>query len=654
MVEDATYNRVLPLEEHPEKQMAFLKKIEDIDCAYVYAKDNKARITFANRKMLEVHGMSLQDIVGKTAFEIIPDRKNAETIYNDDMAVLRGEIERIDKEEMFVDASGGTHWVHTIKLPMKDEKGNIEGLCGISIDITEKKQAEETLRDTVQRFEGLLNNMSSGVAVYEAIDNGEDFIFKDFNKAAERIEKIKREDVIGKSVLEVFPSVKEFGLFEVFQRVWKTGQAEHFPVAIYKDERIVGWRENYVYKLPSSGEIVAVYDDVTDRKQVEDALRESEEKFRAITTTARDAILMMNDSGNIAFWNMAAERIFGYSSDEVIGKDLHKFIAPQRYYERYREGFSKFRKTGEGNVVDKTIELMGKKRDGTEFPIELSVSAVKIKGKWNAVAIIRDITERKQVEEEKRRLQEQLAHADRLATIGTLAGGVAHEINNPLMVISANSPFLREGVDVEERNEILKEIEDATHRIKEIVTDLLEFSRGDVEEFGEIDLNKVIDSSLNLLTHDIAKSGISVEKNVSPDLPPIFAHTGKLEEAILNLLTNAVYALDKRYPEPSDDKKLFIKAYPEEDRVILEIEDTGIGMSEEVQEHAFEPFFSTKHATEGTGLGLSVTYGIIKACGGDIEVESREGVGTKFTIYIPTYIPTERERRASEKRWDGI
>lgn len=141
----------------------------------------------------------------------------------------------------------------------------------------ERKRIETSLIQSEARYRNLFENMSSGVAVYEAVNGGEDFVFRDFNKGGEKIENVKRENIIGKKVSEVFPGVKTFGLFEVFRRVWRTGKPEHYPVTLYQDDRLQGWRDNYVYKLPS-GEIVAVYEDVTDRKEAEEKLKASLEE----------------------------------------------------------------------------------------------------------------------------------------------------------------------------------------------------------------------------------------------------------------------------------------------------------------------------------------------------------------------------------------
>ena len=153
-----------------------------------------------------------------------------------------------------------------------DRDGHPLRMSGICIDITDRKRVEEALRQSESRFRELFNNISSGVAVFAAVDEGADFVFRDFNRAAERIENIKKEDVIGRRVSDVFPGVREFGLLDVFSRVWRTRQPEHHPISQYKDARIVGWRENFVSPLPS-GEIVSVYDDITARKQSEEALQ---------------------------------------------------------------------------------------------------------------------------------------------------------------------------------------------------------------------------------------------------------------------------------------------------------------------------------------------------------------------------------------------
>ncbi|MGD0856542.1 MAG: PAS domain S-box protein, partial [Dehalococcoidia bacterium] len=176
---------------------------------------------------------------------------------------------------------GTNSWVSINIRAVRDPAGKINYLEGTLVDITERKQAEQSLREGEARYRELFDNMSSSVAVYEAIDTGEDFIIRDFNLAAEKLEKVEKKDIIGRSVRDVFPGVADLGLLDVFKRVWRTGISEHHPISQYKDSRITGWRENYVYKLPS-GEIVAIYDDVTQRKLNEAALIKSEEKYRML------------------------------------------------------------------------------------------------------------------------------------------------------------------------------------------------------------------------------------------------------------------------------------------------------------------------------------------------------------------------------------
>ena len=257
----------------------------------------------------------------------------------------------------------------------------------------EREKQTATIKESEIRFKELFDRMKCGVAVYKAIDNGEDFIFKDLNKAAEDIEQIKKDDVIGERLTKIFPDVSEFGLLEVLQKVWRTGKAQNYPAAFYKDDRIQGWRENHVYKLPR-GEIVAVYDDVTEHMVMEKELRTSEEMFRNMSESVLDGLIMIDNEGSISFWNKAAQKIFGYSYQEVVGKDVHYLLAPQRFHEDYQKGFASFKKKGTGNAVGKIVQLEALKKDGTEFPAEILLSPVELGGKQVAHAVIRDITER--------------------------------------------------------------------------------------------------------------------------------------------------------------------------------------------------------------------------------------------------------------------
>ena len=192
----------------------------------------------------------------------------------------------------------------------------------------ERKRAQEFLEANQKRYHILFESICSGVAVYEAVDDGSDFIFKDFNSAAERIERTPREKIIGRKVTEVFPGIREMTLLETFQRVWKTGKPENHPAAIYKDKHLVGWRENYVYKLPS-GEIVAVYEDISERKKAELAIAESESKYKWLYINAPIPYHILSADGIIMDINRRWCEVLGYTRKEALGRDIFDFIVEE-------------------------------------------------------------------------------------------------------------------------------------------------------------------------------------------------------------------------------------------------------------------------------------------------------------------------------------
>ncbi len=260
-----------------------------------------------------------------------------------------------------------------------------------------KQHAEEELKEYQARFQALFDHVCSGVAIYEARNGGEDFVFADFNPAAEQIERIKKEDLIGKSVTEVFPGVKQFGLLDVFRRVYKTGVPEHHPVSVYKDERIAGWRENYVCRLPS-GLVVAVYDDISARKRTELVARMTDQCFRAIADYTYDWEVWVGPTGRVLWTNPAAQRITGYSVKEIMA--MPEYPGPLVYEKdrsRMARAFQSAYKGGTGNEV----QFRAVRKDGRIIWVEMSWQPIYDD---NGESLghresIRDVTARKQAEQ---------------------------------------------------------------------------------------------------------------------------------------------------------------------------------------------------------------------------------------------------------------
>jgi PAS domain S-box-containing protein len=275
----------------------------------------------------------------------------------------------------------------------------------IARDITDRKRATAAALASELRFRSMFENSMSGIAIFSEVEDGEDFIILDFNPASEAIEKVNRDEVIGKRLLEMFPAAIEMGIFEVFQRVWRTGISEKFPVTFYKDGVIDGWRENQIYRLPS-GEVVVVYNDLTAEKKVEAALRESEEKYRLLATNMLDMIWTVDLEFNITYVNDAVFDLTGYTPEEVIGQNTLTFMSPV-ITERIKNDVQQLIDDHYAKKVSNhKIEAQYICRDGSVVDVEIRAKLL-FDDNQNLVGFqVRscDISERKLVEVEKERL----------------------------------------------------------------------------------------------------------------------------------------------------------------------------------------------------------------------------------------------------------
>jgi len=290
---------------------------------------------------------------------------------------------------------GATIWGSISFSFIRGSDGQPVEIMGVLHDITERKKVEEALKVSEAKFKGLFEHMTSGGAVYEAVDNGEDFVFKDFNPAAEKIEKLSKEDVLGKRVTEAFPGVKGFGVFGVFQRVWRTGKPEYFPEAIYRDERDPGtWRESWVYKLPG-GEIVAVYNDITERRKPQQELEQSEKKYRQLVETINEGIWAIDKDSNTTFVNPRMAEMLGYTIEEMIGKHLFAFMD-----ERGVE-IAKYNLERRQQGIKEQHDFEFLRKDGMLIYAILETSPIiDDKGDYaGAIAGVQDITDRRKTEQ---------------------------------------------------------------------------------------------------------------------------------------------------------------------------------------------------------------------------------------------------------------
>ena len=354
--------------------------------------DVDSNVIRCNKALAVKLNVKPKDIIGRKCYEIYHGRNEPLP----GCSILRCK-ETLKPAQEEAECMGGIFFMSC--FPRFDEAGRCNGIVQIARDITERKKIENALQESEELFRRTFEH--AGVGIVHVAPNGQ-FLrinkhFCDiFGHSEDKMLKLTFQDITHSDELEIDTNLAN-------QLLDGKIKAYTMEKRYLKKDGTVIWVNltiSIVHK-PDGGPkyFICVADDITERKQMEQILQESEQRFRAISDTANEGIIMVDNVGNISFWNKAAEREFGYSSEEAVGESLHKLVVPSHLQERLLEGFKRFRNTGQGPFVGRTVELTAIKKDGTEFPIEHSISAVKLKGIWHAVGIIRDITERKEAEE---------------------------------------------------------------------------------------------------------------------------------------------------------------------------------------------------------------------------------------------------------------
>jgi PAS domain S-box-containing protein len=525
-----------------------------------------------------------------------------------------------------------TIWLNVTAAPIPLKN---HGVVVTYNNITESKQTEDALQESEQSLLSIYNTVGD-VIFRLAVEPNDKYRFVSVNNEFSRVTGMETDQITGKFVNEIIP---EPSLSIVVSNYKKAIQ----------EKRIVRWEETTDYptgRLSGEVSIAPIFDekgeckylvgsvhDITERKLSEKALVLSEERYRTIIEQAADAVFMHDESGKIVDANEKACQSLGYSREKLLSLSISD-IDPEAITARKNEIWDKII-----NNEHLTIESKQLRRDGSSFPVEVTLGKVGLKTGSAILAIARDITERK-------RLEASLLQSQKMESIGNLAGGIAHEFNNMLAIIMGNNELIIDELPQGSlARESTEEIRIAGLRARDVVKQLLTFSRQDDAVKKVMDFKIVVQESMKLIRTSTPVN-IKIEQSLSADTYPVMCNDTQINQLLINLCNNAVDALPEKggmitigLLNETIDKgqtKYQTNLKPGQYAKLM-VSGNGIGMDTKILDRVFEPYFTTKKIGEGTGIGMAVVHGIVEKHGGAIAVDSKPGRGTTFTIFLPAH-----------------
>ena len=547
------------------------------------------------------------------------------------LAVLEGRS-RAHEAEYPCHGPAGERWFHMTAVPLSGASG---GIVVAHENITQRKTAELALALSEARLRSMLRTAMDAVWLV-----GTDGSILEVNEAACQMLGHSREELIGKSVPEVeaeerpedtakrIRRVMERG-FDIFQSTHRRKDGSTFPVEVSTTF------------LRDTGQLVAYVRDITGRVAAEAALRESEGRFRALVEQAGDGFELVDAQGRLVDVNQATCQALGYTREELLAMNLwgiDPLVSPEAFVDA-------FRLLPEGPL---TLESQHQRKDGSIFPVEIRLSSITLQGEPYAFVIARDISERKRLEAERRDLETQFQRAQKMDSLGSLAGGVAHDMNNVLAAIMAlSSIHENQAPPGSPLRRSMETVSKACQRGRSLVQGLLGFARQGLAEEKALNLNDLIREQKDLLEHSTFHQVI-LDLDLATDLSLVKGDATALSHALMNLCVNAVEAM------PGGGTLSLRTRNRAPGSVILEVQDTGMGMPPEVLAKATDPFFTTKPQGKGTGLGLAIVYGTAKSHRGHFELHSEAGKGTRATLQLPAVAPEAPLAPEAEARVPGL
>ena len=496
--------------------------------------------------------------------------------------------------------------------------GSIVGATAIARDLTARKRADGALRTSELRWRSIIDSAVDGIVVIDAKGR-----IEAFNRGAERLFGYRALEVIGRNVKMLMPSPYHEEHDGYLARYLDTGVAKIIGLG----REVTGRRRDgttfplhlSVGEMSTGGEpkFTGMLHDLTERVQLEERLRTSEARWRSIVESAVDAIVVIDALGRIEAFNPAAERLFGYGEPEVVGRNV-SMLMPSPYHEEHDAYLARYLETGVQKIIGIGREVTGLRRDGTTFPLHLSVGEMTVGGERKFTGIIHDLSARV-------RIEEQLREHTALARLGEMAAVIAHEVKNPLAGVRGAIQVIGTRLPKESKDAaIVKEIVTRIDALNGLMQDLLLFARPPQPKPAPVDLAALVAMTADLLSGDPARKEIEV--TVGGSAPLIEADADLLKIVFENLLVNGAQAMHGR-------GTIRVSLSSMDDTCQIAFSDSGPGIPAEVREKIFTPFFTTK--VRGSGLGLPTAKRLIEAHRGQISIACPPGGGTTVTIHLP-------------------
>ena len=606
-----------------------------------------------NQKMCAITGYSTDELLRLR----VPDLTHPEDRPRDGelfQSVVQGEAPDYRLEKRYVRKDGSLAWVNVNMTVLRNTAGQPLRTLATIEDISERKRAEQTLRTSEERFRLVFRHSAAGMVLVSP-----DFYFLEVNDAFCKMLGCTESELLGKTFQDVtLPEDRPVG-GELVRRVLSGEMATfHFEKRyLHKDGTVVWGLASSMLIRDSQNQplhFVTQIQDITERKRAEEALRESEGKYRVLIENAGEAIVVVQE-GRFVFGNSKAAQFVGCPLDAALAQPFLSFVHPDDralVRERYEQRLH-------GVAVPSRYEFRLTSTSGQTFWVELNAVLIDWKGAPATLNFLSDLTERKRAEAEKAQLEAQFQQAQKMESIGQLAGGVAHDFNNVLAATMMRLSLLQRNQSLDhETQESLKELMAEAKRAADLTRQLLLFSRRSGMELTVLDLNELVATLLKMLGRLIGEH-ITVQFNRCEGLPAVEADPGMIEQVLMNLSLNARDAMPEGGRidiniEPiqidADRVKGNIQGKPGP-FVCLTVADTGCGMDEITLQRIFEPFFTTKEVGKGTGLGLATVDGIVAQHKGWVEVASELGKGSTFKVFLPattkaTTAPTQPGKTA--------